>query len=140
MGHLLVRVPEEIRALYSKRAIKVKSSVDFIGCLSGGEAIFLDAKHTKDPLWNLREHVFNEKKIHQFAQLMSAREAGAKAGYLIMFGGAGIIAWFPIEFIKACHDNGTKSIHYKMEGIRTQSAFDNLDLRGLVDEHKDHSE
>jgi hypothetical protein len=115
--------------------VKVKSDVDFVMGIDT-RAVWIDAKVTKDPLWNIKEFVLRNdqhcSKIHQWAKLLSAQRRGNMAGYLLWFTALEKITWVPVIAIEFCLKNGLASIHPESSFCRSQGDDIPINFRGLI--------
>lgn len=133
-GEFLAQNRAEVRIVRNRGQlipIRLKSNVDFSMGLSG-KAAFFDAKVCNDSVWNLKKYCFNEKKIHQFAQVLEAQKKGNIGGYLIWFVAHKKIVWAPAEVIAGLRAAGVASLSPLTPLVSVQDESDVIDFRKLM--------
>lgn len=81
IGNFAKRIPT--RGYFGTKLIEEKSPFDFAGCVTGGQAIFFDAKASGKKNASFRANNPLLVKPHQIAALCRLHEAGAIAGFLV---------------------------------------------------------
>jgi penicillin-binding protein-related factor A (putative recombinase) len=134
-GYLCLRFPVENRIVNAGFSIKVKSKPDFLVSV-GGRAVLFDAKSTQDTRWNLKENVFRKdnsaNKLHQWHQLVAARDKGTPAGYLIWFKSDNKIVWASVENIEALVQDGHSAITVDSPHVQVINADEPIDVWKFV--------
>ncbi len=130
-GYTCVKVPNDVRGLYSHKPIQVKTSFDFC-CGVNGLALFFDAKSENGGALYIDAYITSEKKIHQFHALQACHLNNNKAGYLCLFYEQhDVISWIPIPVIIEARRLGVKCISPETPGVVSQDSGFNIDLKLL---------
>jgi penicillin-binding protein-related factor A (putative recombinase) len=126
-----IQIPEKVVSLYRKIPIKVKSHVDYVLGIDG-KIVVLDAKVTRERLWNLKKYVTHPGKIHQWAEISNSYSNGNLSGYLIWFVTLEKIVWAPAKSLIKIMEEGSLSIHPGTPGLLSQQDSVPIDFRRLI--------